>query len=125
MCGRDFWSGQGFEASWIISRRLSSLPLKLPMSRDGESSRDSFTCQKAYVDLVNVCLRLEPGESKNAEGRQFPLTAELRAVLEQQLSRTRELEKATGQVIPWLFHRDVKPIKSLRRAWRTACKLAG
>jgi integrase len=30
-----------------------------------------------------------------------------------------------GQVIPWLFHRDGKPIKSLRRAWRTACKRAG
>ncbi len=53
------------------------------------------------------------------------MTPELRAVLERQLTRTRDTEKATGRVIPWLFHREGKPIKSLRRAWRTARKRAG
>ena len=32
---------------------------------------------------------------------------------------------ATGTVVPWLFHRDGKPIKSFRRAWGTACRMAG
>jgi integrase len=81
--------------------------------------------QKSHVDLVNRWLRLEPGESKNGEGRQFPLTPGLHDVLERQLARTREIEKATGQVIPWLFHRAGKPIKSFRRAWLTACRDAG
>jgi integrase len=99
-----------FETAYITGWRIKS---------------ELLTRQKAHADLVNGWLRLEPGESKNDEGRQFPLTPERRGVLEQQLSRTREMEKASGQVIPWLFHRDGKPIKSLRRAWRTACKRAG
>src|SRR5262249_27583207 len=57
--------------------------------------------------------------------RQFPLTSELRAVLEQQLARTRAMERVTGQVTPWLFHRNGEPMKSYRRAWRRACTKAG
>jgi hypothetical protein len=48
-----------------------------------------------------------------------------RAVLERQLAQTREIEKATGRIIPWLFHRRGRPIKSFRRAWQTACEKAG
>jgi integrase len=55
----------------------------------------------------------------------FPLTPRLRAVLEAQLAHTHAVELATGRVVPWLFHRDGKPIKSFRRAWATACRLAG
>ncbi len=55
----------------------------------------------------------------------FPLTPELRAVLERQLAKTGQIEVATGRIIPWLFHRKGKPIKSFRRAWLTACKKAG
>jgi integrase len=84
-----------------------------------------LTRQRSHVDLVHGWLRLEPGESKNEEGRQFPVTPELREVLVRQLERTRDIEKATGQVIPWLFHRNGKPIKSFRRAWQTACTRAG
>jgi len=55
----------------------------------------------------------------------FPLIPELRAILEQQLERTLRLERVTGQIIAWLFHRNGTPIKSFRRAWLTACKDAG
>lgn len=37
-----------------------------------------------HVDLHAGWLRLEPGETKNGQGRQFPLIPELRAVLEAQ-----------------------------------------
>ncbi|SVD70070.1 uncharacterized protein METZ01_LOCUS422924, partial [marine metagenome] len=30
-----------------------------------------------------------------------------------------------GRICPWMFHRDGKPIKDMRRAWKTACKRAG
>jgi integrase len=66
-----------------------------------------------------------PGETKNDEGRMFPLTPELRAVLDRQLARTREVERATGQIIPWVFHRDGASIVDYRRAWRSAVKRAG
>jgi integrase len=84
-----------------------------------------LTRRKQDLDLKNGWLRLESGESKNGEGRQFPLTQELRAVLEAQTARTRELELQTGQIIPWLFHRNGEPIKSIRQCWKTACKAAG
>jgi integrase len=84
-----------------------------------------LTRQRHHVDLVNGWLRLEPGETKSGEGRQFALTDELRGILERQLAVTRELELARGVVIPWLFHRDGRRIKNFRRAWLTACDRAG
>jgi integrase len=62
-----------------------------------------LSLQWRHVDLNAGWLRLEPGESKNGEGRNFPLTAGLRDVLEAQRDRVRELERATGQIIPWVF----------------------
>jgi integrase len=55
----------------------------------------------------------------------FPLTPELRDVLSQQMEKTRQLEKATDRVIPWVFHRNGKPIKDYYGAWDEACRLAG
>jgi len=82
--------------------------------------------QKHHADLKGRgWLRLDPGETKNNEGRNFPFTIRLREIIEQQLERTRALEKATGRIIPWLFHREGKPIKTFRRSWLTACVKAG
>ncbi len=81
--------------------------------------------QRHHVDLKAGWLRLEPGETKNGEGQNFPLTPRLREVLEKQIVRTEALQRATGQIIPWLFHRDGKRIKTFRRSWLTACKRAG
>jgi integrase len=84
-----------------------------------------FTRQRHHLDLKPGWLRLDPGETKNGEGRQFPLTQRLREVLEKQTERTRALEKAKGVIIPWLFHRDGKQIKGFRKAWLRACRNAG
>jgi site-specific recombinase XerD len=84
-----------------------------------------LTRQKCHLDLKAGWLRLEPNETKNGEGRQFPLTPALRAVLEKQIKATDAFEKKTERIVPWLFHRKGKPIKSFRRAWLTACLKAG
>jgi len=55
----------------------------------------------------------------------FTMTPGLRAVLERQRERTTALEQAAGRIIPWVFHRSGKPIKSFRGAWDAACRLAG
>jgi len=83
-----------------------------------------LTRQKHHVDLEAGWLRLDPGESKNGEGRMFPLTPELRATLAAQLDRTRAIERGSGQIIPWLFHREGKPVGSFRKAWMSACERA-
>ena len=84
-----------------------------------------LTRQKHHVDLDAGWLRLEPGETKSGEGRNFPLTPELRELLERELEETRTLERDTGQIIPWLCHKNGKRIGSFRKAWSTACKKAG
>jgi integrase len=56
-----------------------------------------LTRQWAHVDFQSGWLRLEPGETKNAEGRQFPLTPALRAVLERQRARTLAVEDGRPQ----------------------------
>ena len=77
-----------------------------------------------HVDLVANWLRLDPGESKNSEGRMFPLTPELSEILSRLLEQTRQLEKASERVIPWVFHRKGKPIRDYYGAWDEACRLA-
>jgi integrase len=80
--------------------------------------------QWPQVDLKVGIVRLEPGTTKNDEARVFPLTRELRAVLESQKTKTDALKKK-GIICPWVFHRNGKPIKEFRRTWISACKAAG
>lgn len=84
-----------------------------------------LTRRKPHLDLDAGWLRLDPGESKNKQGRMFPLTPELRQILEAQVERNREYERATGTIVPWLFHHNGKPIICFTRAWRGACAKAG
>jgi integrase len=77
------------------------------------------------VDLAGGFVRLEPGTTKNTEGRAFPLIPEMRAILERRQAITRRCERAQGRIIAHVFHRYGRPIKSLRRAWMTACRKAG
>jgi integrase len=81
--------------------------------------------QWRQVDFKTGTVRLEPGTTKNNEGRTFYLTPELRACLEAQRILTDSLQKKTRQVIPWVFHHNGAPIKHFRRNWRTACRKAG
>ena len=84
-----------------------------------------LTRQKHHVDLNAGRLRPEPGEGQNGEGRNFPLVQELREVLQRQLEETQAIERASGRIIPWLFHKNGNPIGSFRKAWSTSCKKAG
>jgi integrase len=82
--------------------------------------------QWRHVDFAAGWLRLEPEETKNREGRMFPLIPELRAVLEAQRARVDAIQRETGRVIPWLFCRDDgEPVGDFKKAWRTACVAAG
>jgi integrase len=69
-------------------------------------------------------VRLEPGTTKNGDGREFPCTQELRDLLVQQEEEKKRLQRE-GIICPWVFHRNGKPIRDFRGAWETATKLAG
>lgn len=76
------------------------------------------------VDFAAGFVRLEPGTTKNRRARQFPITAELRAVLDRQKAKADQL-KRKGKICPLVFNRDGEPIEGFKRQWKTACKKAG
>ena len=81
----------------------------------------------SQVDFTQGTVRLEPGATKNLEGREFPFRPlpQLQHTLEEQRRRTRELERQTERIIPYVFHRDGRPVKNLSKAWQTACERVG
>lgn len=81
----------------------------------------------AGVDFSAGIVRLEPGVTKNREGREFPFSAlpPLADLLNEQRERTKALERAQGRIITPVFHRNGRPILSYARAWKAACKAAG
>lgn len=82
--------------------------------------------QWRHVDLEHDWLRLEPEETKNREGREFPLIPEFRALLEVQRARVEEIQRKTEGVVPWVFARETGgPAGDFKRAWATACIKAG
>lgn len=76
------------------------------------------------VDFHGGTLRLDPGTTKNGDGRVFPMTRDLRAVLLEQKAKTEELQRELGILIPYVFHHHGKPFKVYRGAWKTACRKA-
>jgi integrase len=84
------------------------------------------------VDFAASEIRLDPGTTKNHEGRTFPMTENLRAVLEAQHAKHERLKKA-GQIERWVFFRMVdhrgkpepKPITSFTKVWRSAWSRSG
>ena len=70
-------------------------------------------------------VRLAAEESKNGDPRVFPFTTELRALLEAQRATTEAAQRQHGRIIPWVFHRNGKPIRDFRKAWMAACRAAG
>jgi integrase len=56
--------------------------------------------QWRHVDFKDVWIRLEPGETKNGQGRAFPLIPELREVLQAQRERTRESVQDRPVAVP-------------------------
>lgn len=79
-----------------------------------------------HIDFEDGWLRLDPGETKNGEGRNFPLIPPLRSVLLRQHARKLEVEERTGRPVTALFfYDDGRPIKDFRGAWKSACVAAG
>jgi integrase len=79
------------------------------------------------VDFTAREVRLNPGSTKNKE-RLFPMTSELRSLLEEQRKKTDQWQRESGtikSINPWVFTYRGKPYKSYKRSWATACRKAG
>lgn len=82
--------------------------------------------QWANVNRTRKTVRLEPGTTKNAEGRTLPydLLPDLVDVIDTQWKAHEHLH-AAGVICPFVFHRQGEPIKAFRKSWASACEVAG
>jgi site-specific recombinase XerD len=123
---RGFFERQQFDAVLAnIPDHLRAM-LETAYATGWRVHAEILTREKRHLDLKAGWLRLDPDETKNREGRMFPLTHRLREILREQIAKNEVLQKATQKIIPWLFfHSDGKRIKHFRRSWITACISAG
>jgi integrase len=75
----------------------------------------------SQVDLAERLVRLNPGETKNDQGRVIPLVPELYEVLKLQ----REIRDQYWPESDWVFSRFGAQILYFNDAWANACKAAG
>ena len=69
-----------------------------------------------------------PGTKHDSEeGRVFPFDAlpPLAELLKRQRAQTTALERERAIIVPWVFHRNGRPIHYYYNAWRAACTKAG
>lgn len=79
--------------------------------------RSSEVLKLEWRNIGTGEIRLDPGTTKNREGRLFPFTSELRALLE-------GLER-DGLSCPFVFQHKGQRIRGLRKPWKRACLKAG
>jgi len=87
------------------------------------------------VDLRGGDIRLDAGTTKNGEGRVFPMTDDLRSLLESQRRLADHAERSADEIVRWVFFRMVAkgrhgpkhphPIRAFTKAWAAACTAAG
>jgi integrase len=70
------------------------------------------------VDLLANVIRLEPGTTKNRDGREVSTTQTIRALLTECVSG----KQPDDSVFTW---KNGKPVKDFRETWRNACVAAG
>ena len=74
----------------------------------------------AQVDLAARCITLEPGTTKNKEGRTLPIYGEML----QWLSLLREARDANWPDCEFVFHRSGQRVRNFRKSWAVACQHA-
>ncbi len=70
------------------------------------------------VDLKRRIVRLDPGETKNEEGRTLSMSEEL-------LKEMKALHSKRRLGCPYVFHKNGKPIRDFRDTWKSCCTKAG
>jgi len=123
---------KGFFSRDDLNAVVQRLPHYLrPVARfgylTGWRKREILTLTWAQVDRDAGMIRLEPGTTKNDEGREIPYRTlpELAALIDERWERTRRVQRVMRAIVPTVFHRKGQPIKYIRTAWDSACLKAG
>ena len=123
---------KGFFTDEQVARVLQRLPdwYAAPIEfawRTGWRIGEVKSLTWAQVDFKAGTVRLEPGTTKNREGRIFPFAAfpALARLIKAQRRRTELWQKANGKIVPWVFWRDGKQLGDHRDVWMRCCREAG
>jgi integrase len=73
------------------------------------------------VDLEALEVRLDPGTTKNDQGRLAPIYGELK----EWFKMAKQIRDQNYPACPWVFHRCGKPIKNFRKSWGKAIQASG
>ena len=88
----------------------------------GMRKGEMFGLRWEQVDLRERVIRLNPGETKNKDGRILPLFGDLLETIRMQ----RAIRDAEYPTCEWVFHYQGKQLgKNIRRQWERACKKVG
>ena len=90
--------------------------------RRGRRRSPYGTLERRQLDLATGTIRLEPGTTKNDDGRVVYMPPDLKALVAAQVERVRALERQTGRIVPYLFpHLSGRlRVRDFRKAWATA-----
>src|SRR5438067_1230194 len=127
---QGFFEREQYDA---IRRRLSldrQVVIAVAYELGWRTQSEVLTLEKRQIDLDEGTIRLDPGTTKNEDGRMVYLSTELKALVGAQFERVSALERRTGRIVPYLFPHLSGPhegqrIRDFRKAWATACKKAG
>jgi integrase len=125
-----FFEPDAFTAVRARLRPDLQLAVTLAYTYGWRMQSEVLALERRQVDLKAGTLALDPGRTKNEDGRLVYLTPEIRALVEAQLARVDAVQKKVRQIIPFLFphlagrHRGQR-LRDFRKAWETAKARAG
>jgi len=100
-------------------------PVALFAYETGWRLREILGLERRNLDLREGYARLDPGTTKNNDGRVAYLSPSLLEILQAQEAASRDLERQKGIIIPWVFHRRGGRILRFLASWQTACRKTG
>ncbi len=128
---QGFFEKDQFEAVRRHLRPDLQLAVTLAHILGWRMKSEILSLERRQLDLEAGTLRLDPGSTKNDDGRLVYLTPELKTLLGAQVERVRALERKSGRIVPSLFprfatgRRQGQRIQDFRKAWENACEKAG
>jgi integrase len=123
---KGFFEPAQFEAMCAKLKRPVAAAVRFAYLTGWRTQSEVLPLEWRNVDFTGRGeVRLDPHSTKNGEARVFPMTVELRALLEAQRAYTDQVQREQQRIIPYVFHREGQPIRDFRYAWKKACRLAG
>jgi integrase len=120
---------QGFFAGTDFENVVSNLPEYLKdVARFAylTGMRKGEIASLRWDDVDGDTIRLRAENAKNGEGRSVPIEGELTELIERRRAACQVRKPDLPITLSaWIFHRSGEPIGDFRKAWATACVMAG